>query len=66
MPPANENAPEQGRSDPPDELDLLGKEHEVLGKARETAQRIAERVRQVLGDTEPGQSLPTEEKPPLA
>lgn len=66
MPPVGENGPEPERSGPTGEADLLRKEQELLAKVRETAQRIAERVRKALGDTDSHDSLPTEEKPPLA
>ena len=64
--PVNENVPEPEGSGLTGGDNLLRKEQELLAKARETAQRITERVRKTLTDTEGHESLPTEEKPPLS
>jgi hypothetical protein len=66
MLPADENGPEHAYSDHIGGDDLSFKEQELLAKARDVAQRITARVRKVLEDTDTHQSLPTEEKPPLA
>ena len=66
MPPADENGPMQARSDHTAGDDLSLREQELLAKARDVARRITARVRKVLEDTDAHQSLPTEEKLPLA
>ena len=66
MPPPDENGTEPACSDHTGADDLSFKEQELLAKARDVAQRITARVRKVLEDTDTHQSLPTEEKPPLA
>lgn len=66
MPPADENGPMRACSDHTGGDDLSFKEQELLAKARDVARRITARVRKVLEDTDAHQSLPTEEKHPLA
>jgi hypothetical protein len=66
MPPADENGQRLECSDSPLEGDLSFQEQELLAKTREIAQRITERVRMVLEDTDTHRALPTEEKPPPA
>jgi hypothetical protein len=66
MPPTDENGSKQACSDHIGGDDLSFKEQELLAKVRDVARRITARVRKVLEDTDTHQSLPTEEKPPLA
>ncbi len=66
MPPADENGPKSASSDGTGGDALSAREQELLAKARDVAQRITARVRKVLEDTDAHQSLPTDEKPPLA
>jgi hypothetical protein len=66
MQPGDAKSSEQGRSDRPNEDDLVSAKQELLARAREVAQQITERVAKALAETDGHPALPTEENPPLS
>jgi hypothetical protein len=66
--PTDARPPEQDVSDDSNGAELLPPNTQALARAKGVAQRITERVRKALGDTQPERtalpSEPTEEHPP--
>jgi hypothetical protein len=66
--PTDTRSPEQDVSDESNGAELLPPDTQALVRAKGVAQRITERVRKALGDTQPDHTAlppePTEEHPP--
>jgi hypothetical protein len=62
----NANEPGQANPDQSGEEAAARKEDKLLARVKDVAQRINDRVRQVLSDTELHKPLGTEENPPVA